>query len=161
MISRSFIWMFGRLLTFYRVPDLLVLQINTAEFFTRVKYSSSEHIMVNCKQLRVNHCQSNHLMDVISKWFNLGLLSSQSKITDSGQCLWSAGTDSKQCGQSLMLSAKHQISNLVWNQTLPDGRYQDKGFHPASFGLPRPFRSVVRSSHTMDRQTDTAHHKCP
>jgi len=36
------------------------------------------------------------------------------------------------------------------------------GFHPANFGLPRPFRSRVRSRHATDRrtngQTDTAHH---
>ena len=28
------------------------------------------------------------------------------------------------------------------------------GFHPASFGLPRPFRSRVRSRHLTDRRTD-------
>jgi len=31
-------------------------------------------------------------------------------------------------------------------------------FHRASFGLPRPFRSRVRSRHATDRQTDTASH---
>jgi len=28
------------------------------------------------------------------------------------------------------------------------------GFHPASFDLPRPFRSRVRPRHATDRQTD-------
>ena len=32
------------------------------------------------------------------------------------------------------------------------------GFHPANFGLPRPFRSQVRSRHATDRRTDIAHH---
>ena len=32
------------------------------------------------------------------------------------------------------------------------------GFHPAIFGLPRPFRSRVRSRHATDRRADTAVH---
>jgi len=36
-------------------------------------------------------------------------------------------------------------------------------FHPANFGLPRPFRYRVKQRHETpgrtDRQTDTAHHK--
>jgi len=32
--------------------------------------------------------------------------------------------------------------------------YPCDGFHPANFGLPRPFRSRVRSRHMTDRQKD-------
>ena len=32
------------------------------------------------------------------------------------------------------------------------------GFHPANYGLTRPFRSPIRSRQATDRQTDIAHH---
>ena len=37
----------------------------------------------------------------------------------------------------------------------------DPPMHPANFGLPRPFRSRVRSKHATDRQTDRHHFVMP